>query len=80
MEFIHHLNLGLGLCFPSFLSLKTVFLKMLSLMISRIELISYDVNDSMDLVSYLGAQHFCIVENTYTSCLKQHVNITEKKA
>lgn len=35
----------------------------MSLMIPLIELISCDVNDSMDLISYL-AQHFCIVEDT----------------
>lgn len=43
---------------------------MMNLMIHLIELISYDVNNSMDLVSYLDDQHFLIVEDTQTSCLK----------
>lgn len=72
MKFIHHLNSGLGLCFCSFTSFKAVPLKMfmMNLMIHLIELISYDVNDSMDLISYLDDQHFFIVEDTQTSCLK----------
>lgn len=42
----------------------------MSLMILVIKLISYDARVSMDLRSYLGAWHFCVVEDAYTSCLK----------
>lgn len=51
---------------------------MISLMIPLTESISYDVNHSMDLISYLDAQHFYPVEDTYASCLKQSVNDNEK--
>lgn len=47
-------------------------------MIPLTESISYDVNHSMDLISYLDAQHFYPVEDTYASCLKQSVNDNEK--
>lgn len=36
---------------------------MISLVIPFIELISY-INDSMELISYLGGQHFYIGEDT----------------
>lgn len=73
-------GLGTWVLFSFFYLAQNHFLKifMMSLMIPLTELISYDVNHSMDLISYLDAQHFYIVEDTYASCLKQSVNDNEK--